>query len=461
MFASGEEDMRNAPARRLYADMAIIGFGGAGAVAAIEAARRGADVIIVERAQQGQEGGNTRVSSQGFINPRDPGAALRYLTALSRDAPIKPARLAAWAEEACLNVSWLESNGIASEELASSGSHPEYPEFPGAETVVKHRVKAASGPSLWDSLRARVEDLGIHIEYGWRAVSLRRNHAGRVSDVICTDGRGGRLDVVGRRGVVLACGGFGGSPRYLAKFVPGVAATAGCPHNVGDGLSMAAAVGARWLGLDAAAGPYLAFLPPGYRTTVPLEPLRSHDEGRGTCLVVDPEGRRVTAADLVSRHGRVPDGKGGWTTAMLPIRSEFLCDGDLLASTPLVKDIRTAGAGWCRAVEGLRWSADNQQERERGWIKEVTGDALLAAAGPRHGAPLFSLPLVTSILNTQGGPERDEYCRLIGGDGMPISGLFGAGELGSVFPGLYQGSGNLADCLVSGRVAARAALAIG
>ena len=41
-------------------DVIVIGFGGAGAVAAKNAAEAGAKVLIVEKAPEGHEGGNTR-----------------------------------------------------------------------------------------------------------------------------------------------------------------------------------------------------------------------------------------------------------------------------------------------------------------------------------------------------------------------------------------------------------------
>lgn len=47
-------------------DDVVIGFGGAGAVAAKNAAEDGAKVLIVEKAPEGHEGGNTRYSGQMF-----------------------------------------------------------------------------------------------------------------------------------------------------------------------------------------------------------------------------------------------------------------------------------------------------------------------------------------------------------------------------------------------------------
>ena len=63
------------------------------------------------------------------------------------------------------------------------------------------------------------------------------------------------------------------------------------------------------------------------------------------------------------------------------------------------------------------------------------------------------------MLNTDGGPRRDEKARILDIDGEPIPGLFSAGEFGSVWCDKYQGAGNISECLAFGRIAARSALA--
>jgi succinate dehydrogenase/fumarate reductase flavoprotein subunit len=51
------------------ADVVVVGYGGAGAVAAITAHDAGAKILILEKAPLGQEGGNTRVAGQGWLEP--------------------------------------------------------------------------------------------------------------------------------------------------------------------------------------------------------------------------------------------------------------------------------------------------------------------------------------------------------------------------------------------------------
>jgi succinate dehydrogenase/fumarate reductase flavoprotein subunit len=60
------------------------------------------------------------------------------------------------------------------------------------------------------------------------------------------------------------------------------------------------------------------------------------------------------------------------------------------------------------------------------------------------------------ILHGSGkGPTAE--CRRPGLDafGEPIPGLYSAGELGSLWGVIYQGAGNIAECMVFGRISGR------
>ena len=57
------------------------------------------------------------------------------------------------------------------------------------------------------------------------------------------------------------------------------------------------------------------------------------------------------------------------------------------------------------------------------------------------------------VLNTQGGPERDQYARVLNSNGEPIPHLYSAGELGGICANQYQGGNNLAECLIWGKIA--------
>jgi predicted oxidoreductase len=78
---------------------------------------------------------------------------------------------------------------------------------------------------------------------------------------------------------------------------------------------------------------------------------------------------------------------------------------------------------------------------------------------PIAEGPFYAVELSPSMLNTQGGPRRNEKGQIVRPNGKPIPRLYSAGELGSIYSHLYQGTGNIGECLAFGRVSGRNAAA--
>jgi len=68
----------------LDADVIIVGYGCAGAVAAITAHDAGANVIILEKQPAASHISNTYMSGGGFICPTDIRGATRFMNAINR-----------------------------------------------------------------------------------------------------------------------------------------------------------------------------------------------------------------------------------------------------------------------------------------------------------------------------------------------------------------------------------------
>jgi succinate dehydrogenase/fumarate reductase flavoprotein subunit len=69
------------------------------------------------------------------------------------------------------------------------------------------------------------------------------------------------------------------------------------------------------------------------------------------------------------------------------------------------------------------------------------------------------MPIVGGILNTQGGARRNAKAQVVQPDYSPIPRLYSAGEFGSVYGFLYNGGGNVGECMAFGRIAGRNAAA--
>ena len=73
--------------------------------------------------------------------------------------------------------------------------------------------------------------------------------------------------------------------------------------------------------------------------------------------------------------------------------------------------------------------------------------------------PFYAVELSPSMLNTRGGLRRNEKGQIVRPNGTPIPRLYSAGELGSIYSYLYQGTGNIDECLAFGRISGRNAAA--
>ena len=80
-------------------------------------------------------------------------------------------------------------------------------------------------------------------------------------------------------------------------------------------------------------------------------------------------------------------------------------------------------------------------------------------AEPPTPPPYYAIQIWPMLVNTQGGPRRDQHARVIDLEGRPIPGLFAAGEFGSIWGFLYPGGGNFAEAIIYGRIAGKSVAA--
>ena len=127
------------------ADVVVAGFGAAGFAAAVTAHDLGAKVVILEKAPEGQHGGNTRVAGQGYLNTSSAESAVAYLTALCGPYTVPEPMMRVWADEMCRNNEWLESLGGDPQEHQHPPVGIEFPDLPGAGL----RAQIPRRPDLW------------------------------------------------------------------------------------------------------------------------------------------------------------------------------------------------------------------------------------------------------------------------------------------------------------------------
>jgi len=158
------------------ADIVVVGFGGAGFAAAVTAHELGADVLILEKAPEGEEGGNTKVAGQGYLNASDPDKAEAYLTALCGHYKVPETMIRVWAEEMCLNNEWLVSLGADPQEHQHQPEGIEFPDLPGSDCVHKFHDGPTYGYSLtWKRFESLVKERPIRTLYETPGKGLVQN----------------------------------------------------------------------------------------------------------------------------------------------------------------------------------------------------------------------------------------------------------------------------------------------
>ncbi|MGB7952084.1 MAG: FAD-binding protein [Candidatus Binatia bacterium] len=452
------------------ADVVVIGYGGAGASAAIAAHDGGAKVLILEK---NQGGGNTKLATRTFICPENSQAAKEHILALSFGA-LDESIVDSFLEWTSRNNDFIKELG-GQVEVCPPGAT--FPSLPGAASMVRYRVKDSAGErggeSLWNLLSGNVESRRIPVIRETRASRLVRS-GDEIIGVEC-EPEAKRINLCARRAVILTAGGFEYNEAMKREYLAGYPIHAyGHPGNRGEGIKLAQEVGADLWHMKGVAAP-LGFKFPEYESAFIM---RMPADGY---ILVDQDGRRfcdetgiehysmwmeVTAFDTENlRYSRIP--------------AYLIFD----ERTRQMGPITSVGHGTNRDYV---WSLDNQIEIDRGWIMQshepgdlarklgMTQPDQFAATvseyreARRNGradefgrsrqtlidlyGDLYGLPVWPCLLNTQGGPKRNSRGQILDVWGQPIKRLYGAGEMGSIWGFLYQSGGNLAECLGLGRM---------
>jgi succinate dehydrogenase/fumarate reductase flavoprotein subunit len=470
------------------ADVVVVGFGAAGVATSVTAHDLGAEVLILEKAPEGQEGGNTRVAGQGYLNTSSVEQAVAYLTALCGPYTVPASMVQAWAEEMCQNNAWLESLGGDPQEHQHPPVGIEFPDLPGSDCVHKFHDGPTYGYSnTWKMFARLVNERPIPVLYETPGEALIQHDNTKEILGIRARHEGRAINIKARKGVVLTCGGFENNQDMIRNYLPGVpyCYTSGTPYNEGDGITMAMSVGADLWHMNNFAGPSMALKVPEVRTTFSMQALHFSKETPGGMIVVGPDGRRFTDEKFKTRHGKVPM-NGQWRPLSTPCPMYLIVDHTLFAAGPLYD--KHPSHGWTQIIERYDWSEDNSAELAKGWIRTAPSVAELASVvgldpdvltetvnqwnkfcetgrdadfgrslmmAPIANGPFYAVELSPSMLNTQGGPRRNEKGQIVRPDGTPIPRLYSAGELGSIYSYLYQGTGNIGECLAFGRISGR------
>ena len=468
----------------------IVGFGAAGAAAAITARRLGASVVVLEKQPDDAHTPSTRMSGGMIMAVHDADAAASYLdTCAGGMVPYDVSR--AWAEQAVRLRPWLAT--VAPDLTLTSVGIGEQREVAGVDAIdvlqpgtSASRLDASSGAgrTLYAALRESALRHGADVRWTSPAHRLRQGPDRAVTGVVLASG-----EVVEADAVVLACGGYEFNETMKRDYLRAYPIHFyGNPGNTGDGVRMAQDVGADLWHMNQMIGRAI-----GHFTLPDGTPM-------GFIITIGPPGYVITDG-----HGNRFADEEPQAKLLHGFYYELLAFDHHTGTYPRVpcywffdETRRKAGPlththiGAC-GVGLYEWSADNSKEIDAGWIHrgDTIEDAARAAgvADPAQAArtvaeynaacatgadrygrapatlvplstpPYYCVPLWPGGSNTSGGPRRDEYARVLDTYGKPIPGLYAAGELGQAVGLRYPSDGsNLSEALCFGQIAAQTAV---
>ncbi len=393
------------------ADVVVVGAGFAAQATAITAHDAGVSVLMLEKAPEEFQGGNSRVCGQGFLSP-SPAIwedYYKYLAAatsglgfpVSPDKDFSDETLKFYTEESAKNVEWFESLGatVIDDTVAFGGMIgsalwiPFYPQFPGADAIASepgwYRVGGDyDGPGgNWYFLEDQVLERGIKKLFESPAKRLVQDPVTREVLGVVAESGGKEIYVKAKRAVAVCAGGWEYNQQMVRDFqgIP-VLYSVGSPYNTGETIKMCWAAGADIRNMSAIAAPagWSAGVLPGYEAALMLSPALP----AGGCITVGANNKRwrdeyeielygglgglsyEERKELAGQEGTVSTTgqkieNGVFVRWDRPVPIHLIFDETARLSGPLFGFM---GMGWAAGVEGYQASADNSAELEAGWF---------------------------------------------------------------------------------------------
>lgn len=456
-------------------DVVVIGFGLAGGTAAYFAAKNGSNVLLIDKAPEGNEGGNSRYAGQCIVHGSNYEQLEAYYRKMFAHYNIPEDSFKAYVDGAYEVLDMVKNDmgfeGVYSmKEIGVAGFYtPEYPEFPGSETMDMYLVSPNVGDGeLWKGIKRRVDDAElIDVWYGCPGKHLIQDPVSKTVIGVEIERNGEIVRIRANNGVVLSTGGYENNPQMLQDYLNITRwSLGGTTYNTGDGVHMAQEVGAdlwhmnTWEGRGQLFGGMSFPVANGERGVM----VDSSNFNVGSIMLVGASGTRYLPEDEKARHGHVY-AHGVWENPDYPSVSyavfdqkkyeQILAEG-LIGEAFLPQIV--SGATLAELAEKTGMVAAELEEQvsrfnffaENGKDYQFGRSADTMAAFDAEG-PYYAIEMVIGMLNTQGGPRRNPQGEILFPDGSVIPHLYSAGELGGTICVQYQGGGNMMECLMYGK----------
>ena len=459
-------------------DVVVVGFGAAGASAAITAADEGTSVLLLEKAPEGRAGGNSAVCKQLIISVPDKEKAIAYMKAM-RGNFLTPTdeMINAYVDEISRNYEWCVSLGAP--EPTQRPAFLEFPDFPGAGGMQAFTVGTTMDDgSMYNLLKQNVmKRKNITVWYEAPGVRLIQDPATKIIHGVVAFSEGAERNIRAKNGVVLACGGFESNRQMLEDYYVrnNLHSLGNVRYNTGDGIHMAQEVGAELWHMGNMAGPWFTFMDPETETV--------YFNLQGPAIdgiYVGPDGTRfcneLCSTKDGNKHGKIWF-HGTYIMVPFPEYAYSVFDSKVFNAGPLISQFTKDNMielekGWIIKADTLEELAQKINVNPAGLARQVADYNNFCANGRDLNferspetlkaiteAPYYAIRITPAVINTQGGPKRDLNGAILDVRGNAIPHLFECGELGDVWSNNYQASCNIGGGMAFGRISGRNAAA--
>ena len=437
-------------------DVVVVGSGGAGLAAAIQAHDLGASVVVVEK--MSVIGGNTNKASAGMNAAETKFQKLKGIvdskdlfyneTMTGGKNKNNPELLRYFVENAPDAIDWLDNNGIELSGITTTG---------GMSVDRTHRPAsgAAVGGYLISGLVKNINRRGIEVMLDSNVTEIiTENH--KVVGVKVTE-EDGSIQTIKAKAVIIATGGFSANREMVEKYRPDLKGFVTTNHKgaTGSGIMILEKLGAG---------------------TVDMKEIQIHPTVEQTTSYLISESIRGGGAILVSQIGKrfvnELDTRDKVSAEIIKLPEHYsyiLFDQQVRDENKAVEeyvshDLVVQADSINELAQKLSIDANtlsNTIERYNQFVNTKLDEDYGRTTGMRHPinkAPYYAIKIAPGVHHTMGGVTINTHTQVLDTAKNVIQGVFAAGEVVGGVHGANRIGGNaVADIIIFGMQAGRQA----
>ena len=437
-------------------DVVVVGSGGAGLAAAIQAHDLGASVVVVEK--MSVIGGNTNKASAGMNAAETKFQKLKGIvdskdlfyneTMTGGKNKNNPELLRYFVENAPDAIDWLDNNGIELSGITTTG---------GMSVDRTHRPAsgAAVGGYLISGLVKNINRRGIEVMLDSNVTEIiTENH--KVVGVKVTE-EDGSIQTIKAKAVIIATGGFSANREMVEKYRPDLKGFVTTNHKgaTGSGIMILEKLGAG---------------------TVDMKEIQIHPTVEQTTSYLISESIRGGGAILVSQIGKrfvnELDTRDKVSAEIIKLPEHYsyiLFDQQVRDENKAVEeyvshDLVVQADSINELAQKLSIDANtlsNTIERYNQFVNTKQDEDYGRTTGMRHPinkAPYYAIKIAPGVHHTMGGVTINTHTQVLDTAKNAIQGVFAAGEVVGGVHGANRIGGNaVADIIIFGMQAGRQA----